>query len=121
MSLSGARGASARPTVAKLSDPLGHLQRRLGRLFAVVRRLRKLEGSGHPVDLDRVGAEPRGTKGLERAGDESLGDALVEAGRHDRKPERPGAPGGPAKLRRATGHISLAATTGGARACRAWC
>src|SRR5205823_15038550 len=57
------------------------------------------EGAGNPVDLDRVGAEPRGPQGLQCAGDEPLGDALVEAGRDDREPERAGTPGRPAILR----------------------
>src|SRR5215470_18272276 len=87
----------------------------------VVRGLRQFEGAGDPVNLDRVGTEPGGAQRLQRARHQPLRDALVEAGRDDREPERGGAPGGPAILRGATGHISLAATTGGARACRASC
>src|SRR5215510_8525576 len=87
----------------------------------VVRGLRQLEGAGHPVHLDRVGTEPGGAQRLQRARYQPLRDALVETGRDDREPERGRAPGGPAILRGATGHISLAATTGGARACRASC
>src|SRR5438093_4801983 len=187
--MSRTRGAPPRPMVTQLTNPLGHLQCRLGRLFAsvahvptrarprllfrqrrddaergghtrrqrdvadsrrgltrdvlevrglppdhdadahdrrvapghreVVRGLRELEGAGNPVDLDRVGAEPRGPQGLQCAGDEPLGDALVEAGRGDREPERAGTPGRPAILRGATGHLSPAATREGARACRA--
>src|SRR5437867_8952155 len=189
--MSRTRGGPPRPMIAQLADPLGHLQGRLGRLFApvahvpararprlllrqrrddaerrrhargerdvadsrgglardvlevrslapehdpdahdarvasarrqVARRLRELEGAGYPVDLDRVGAETGGPQGLQRAGDEPLGDALVEAGRDDREPERTGTPGRPAILRGATSHISLAATRGGARPCRASC
>jgi hypothetical protein len=59
----------------------------------VVRRLRELEGARHPVNLDRVGTEAGGPQRLQGAGDEPLGDALVEAGGDDREPERAGTPG----------------------------
>src|SRR4029453_17720935 len=167
LSLTGTRGAPGRPMGAELANPLGHLQRRFGGLFAavahvpagarprlllaergdhaeggghtgrerdvpdsgsgfardvlevwglppdhdtdahdsrippaareMVRRLRKLEGSGHPVDPWRAGAERGGPGALKRAGEEPLGDALVEPGRDDRKPERAGTPGAPAR------------------------
>src|SRR5262245_1838441 len=87
----------------------------------MARGLWQLERSGDPVHLDGVRTEPRGAQGAERAGHEPLRDALVEAGRDDGKPHGPGAPGGPAKLRSARGHLSQAVKTTSARACRAWC
>src|SRR5215470_10583950 len=180
--MSRTRGASPRPVITELADPLGHVQRRLGGLLApvadvaarprprlllgqrgddaerrrhaggerdvadaggglardvlevrslsadhdpdahdarvasargqVVRRLRELERARHPVDLDGVGTEAGGPQRLKRAGNEPLGDALVEAGGDDREPEWAGASGGPAILRGATGHVSPVAQSG---------
>src|SRR5262245_26330692 len=87
----------------------------------MARGLWQLERSRHPVHLDGVRAEPRGAQGAERARHEPLRDAFVEAGRDDGKPHGPGAPGGPAKLRSAGGHLSQAVKTTSATACRASC
>src|SRR3990170_1106703 len=101
-------------------DAEAHDARVPARPGPVGRGLGQLEGARHPVALDAPRGPPRRPERPERAVHEPLGDPLVEPGRDDGETQRPlGAARRPGS-RRAPGHLSRAATTAGARACRAW-